>query len=135
MEKYRFFSHTADIGLEVFGRTLPELFTNAAEGLYSLLLTEPPHYTETVVQKISLSGSDNETLFVEWLNELIYRAYSDRKYFDKMKIEIRGNKLSAVLSGYNFRCCFKHEIKAATYHNLKIEKLIDGFKTKIIFDI
>jgi SHS2 domain-containing protein len=29
----------------------------------------------------------------------------------------------------------KMEIKAATYHNLKIEKIPKGFKTEIIFDV
>ncbi len=35
---YEVFEHTADIGLHAFGRTLPELFIHAAQGMESLMV-------------------------------------------------------------------------------------------------
>ena len=53
--------HTADWAYRVWGKSLEELFTHAAQGLYSLvgveLATEP-----RVVRKIHLTGVDSESL-------------------------------------------------------------------------
>ena len=36
MKAYEFFEHTADIGVRAYGRTLEELFINAASALYEI---------------------------------------------------------------------------------------------------
>jgi len=38
MSHYKLFDHTADIGVEVTGRTRKELFVNAAEALFDIML-------------------------------------------------------------------------------------------------
>ena len=38
---YEILEHTADVGIKAYGRTLPELFVNAARGMIALAL-EPP---------------------------------------------------------------------------------------------
>ncbi|MGH9785587.1 MAG: archease, partial [Terriglobia bacterium] len=35
---YEILEHTADVGLKAYGRTLPELFVNAAVGMIALAL-------------------------------------------------------------------------------------------------
>lgn len=38
MSTYKLFDHTADIGIEVTGRTRKELFVNAAEALFDVMI-------------------------------------------------------------------------------------------------
>jgi SHS2 domain-containing protein len=38
MSNYKFFDHTADIGVEVTGRTRKALFVNAAEALFDVMI-------------------------------------------------------------------------------------------------
>ncbi|MBP9531816.1 MAG: archease, partial [Syntrophaceae bacterium] len=44
MKKYELFDHTADLGLEIYGRTKRELFANAALALFDVMIQdiEPP---------------------------------------------------------------------------------------------
>jgi len=42
---YRLFDHTADLGVEVFGKTRKDLFVNAAAALFDLLLDAAGHPT------------------------------------------------------------------------------------------
>ena len=52
---YEVFEHTADIGLHVFGDTLPELFVHAAQGMESLLV-EPASVQAVTSRDISVEG-------------------------------------------------------------------------------
>src|SRR3990172_9412846 len=38
---YEILEHTADVGIKAYGRTLPELFVNAARGMIALALDPP----------------------------------------------------------------------------------------------
>lgn len=40
MKKYERFDHTADLGLEICGRTKKELFANAALALFDVMIQE-----------------------------------------------------------------------------------------------
>jgi SHS2 domain-containing protein len=37
MKRYRVFDHTADLGIQVLGRTVEELFVNGAYALFDLM--------------------------------------------------------------------------------------------------
>jgi SHS2 domain-containing protein len=89
-----------------------------------------------------IEAETDEDLLVRWLNELISLFFACKFYPVSCNLKINqvsGNKkLSAVLLGKHFvpsKENIKMEIKAATYHNLKIEKIPKGFKTEIIFDV
>jgi SHS2 domain-containing protein len=60
---YRLFDHTADLGVEVFGKTRKDLFVNAAAALFDLLL-DAPGIQSTVVREIVIEGSDITDLFI-----------------------------------------------------------------------
>lgn len=136
MKGFRLINHTADVGIEAEGKTLEDLFINAVGGLYYILFGEsPPHTPENVSENISLDAPDTETLLVEWLNEILYHAVSHKRYFDKINLKISDLALSASLNGVVLDCCFKHEVKSATYHDLKIVKTASGYKVKVIFDL
>ena len=68
---YEVFEHTADIGLHAYGKTLPELFVHAAEGMESLMVS-PEQIQAQVSREISVEGHDPVSLLIDWLNELIF---------------------------------------------------------------
>ncbi len=50
---YEVFDHTADVGIHAFGRTLPELFIHAAQGMESLVVA-PEQVRELVSREIAV---------------------------------------------------------------------------------
>lgn len=129
---------SGDVGIRAFGRSLEELFINSASGMYNLITN-----TEKVERKrnidIQLQSHSLDGLLVSWLNELIFQF--DTYWFIGRDVKIKElseYKLKASLSGEDFDET-RHEkrllVKAATYHQLRIEKVGGEWKAEIIFDI
>lgn len=140
MKKYEFIEHTADIGLRVYGKTLEALFKNAAVALFSLLAQ--CRSSKSRERIIELTAATEEDLFVNWLNELISIFYTYKFLPCAYNILIEDSQktkiLTANIKGQIFSP-YKNkvgmEIKAATYHNLKIERNRRGYKAEVIFDV
>jgi len=129
---------SGDAGIRAYGETLPDLFLNAAMGMYSLI-TDPADVREERNIALDLESHSPEGLLVSWLNELIF--HFDTYGFVGKTIRIAallGNTISARVSGEDFDP-ERHEkrllIKAATYHRLSIEKKEGQWVAEIIFDI
>ncbi len=140
MKKYELLDISGDVGLKIRGKTLEELFENAAEGMYSLITNTGQIKGRKNIDIVTESSS-LESLFVSWLNELIF--HFDTYGFIGKAIKINNlnlpeYRLNASISGEDYNSQ-KHEskllIKAATYHNLRIEKTGDIYEAEIIFDI
>jgi SHS2 domain-containing protein len=130
--------HTADIGIAVYGADIKELFANAAVGLFSLM-TELADIKESIERELKLSAEDEEVLLIEWLNELIYVFDVEHIIFKRFEIEeLTGNHIRARCFGEKIdprQHEMKREIKAATYHMLRISRGNRGYEVKVIFDI
>jgi SHS2 domain-containing protein len=137
MKNYSFLTHTADIGMNVRGKTLKNLFSYAAHALFAYLKTST-NKNRPFCLSIKISGVDYESLLVNWLNELNYLSAKKKVYLHSFVIKrLSRKRLEAKTSGFGYRDGNNpsHEIKAATYHNLKIRKTKTGFMAQIIFDI
>jgi len=129
-------NHTADIGITVRGSTLEEVFINSLKGLYKIMGVKSNGKVDFL--EISLKSEKIEDLLVKFLNEIIY--YMETK---KISGEIEKIKIYFKNGEYNLFVKLKmakiekieKEVKAATYHNLNIEKIDDKYKTTIIFDL
>ena len=126
--------HTADWAYRVWGESLEELFTHAAQGLYYLVgvqLAKEPR----VMRKIHLTGVDSESLLFAWLNELIHLHKSENLGFDQVEIlQLDSHTLQAKVKGASTRQWLK-DIKAATYHNLVIHSTAIGFEATLVLDV
>ncbi|WP_052889039.1 archease [Thermogemmatispora carboxidivorans] len=137
---FEVFEHTADVGLQVYGRTLPELFIHAAEGMESLVV--PLEQVEPrVSQEVEVEGDDLVSLLIAWLSRLIFLFDTEFLLFRQFEIEDFSEtqlKMKARASGepYDER---RHElssaIKAVTRHQAEVVPTADGYKARIIFDI
>jgi len=126
--------HTADWAIRVRGATLPELFANAATGMYSLM-TDLPSIAPTVERSIEVKGVDAEALLVNWLNELIYHTEMDGEVFCEFHIELfePTHLRATVQAGRGIE--LKKQIKAVTFHNLQIVLTGDGYEATLVFDV
>ena len=101
------------------------------------IITPLEKVSEKILISVSIDAHDNEELLITFLNELLY-YYSTKKVLFKRfdVIKINETHLDANISGEQLSAHeISNDIKAATYHNLKIEKTADGYKTQIIFDV
>jgi SHS2 domain-containing protein len=130
--------YTADIGLTIESGSIEELFRDAFYGLLEIA-AEKEKMGDVVEQKtVGIKAEDSEALLVDFLNEVIYLIYCSRWLPSSIEeLEISDNKLKAVISGYAYESpeLIKTEVKAATYHGLKITKSGDKWKTKLLFDV
>jgi SHS2 domain-containing protein len=131
-------AHTADIGMIAYGTDMKQAFANAAQGLFSLI-TELDTIKEKEQRNIEVTAPDREALLVNWLNELIYLFEAKEMLFSRFDItSLTDTELRA--SGYGEKIDLakhklKTQVKAATYHMLKIEQNEGGWKAQVIFDV
>ena len=93
----------------------------------------------SAVKKITVKqqGQNREELFINWLNELLSLSSVKGLIFTGFKIKnLSDSSLEAEVSGVDI-ANYKgiKEIKAATYHGLKIEKTESGWLAEVIFDV
>ncbi len=138
MKKYALINHPADIAIKVRGQTLSELFANSAFALFDIL-ADLEGLKGTVTVPLTATGLDYEDLLVRWLDELLYQFYTKGLIFCEFAIEqLDKNTLRAQVKGRYLnenRNRLKTEIKAVTYHDIRIQKLKSCYTVKLVFDI
>ena len=125
--------HTADWALHVWADDLPSLFAEAARGMNALAgvrLAEGPRMSRT----FEIQGADPESLLVAFLSELIYALEQEHLGFSHFDIRMSGKKAAVDAQGASVTSLTK-AVKAATYHNLKIEKTGRGYEVVVVFDV
>lgn len=141
-KQYEYLEHTADIKFLAYGKTLEEVFENAAFAMFNVIIDLSKVSGETA-REVFLKSPDLESLLVDWLSELLYLFEVDEIVFREFQVkEIReeGSEylISARASGeefYSKSLPFETEIKAVTYNQLEIEKTAEGWKAQVVVDI
>jgi len=138
MKRFELIDISGDAGIRAFGKSLEELFLNAAAGMYSLI-ADPGSISLRKSVEIESRGSSLEGLLVSWLNELIFHFDTYGLIGGEVIVnELRDTLIKATVAGEDFDT-EKHGrgllIKAATYHRLKIEHKEDHWEAVVIFDI
>jgi len=135
---YRIFDHTADLGVEVAGVSLEELYAGAAFALFDLL-TDLSSVRAGVAREIVVSGEDPADLLVNFLREILYAWNGDGFLMKSCLVrEVKPQRLKALLRGETFdpsRHRIKQEVKAVTYHQASVEKKGDVWEARVIFDV
>jgi SHS2 domain-containing protein len=136
--RYRTFDHTADLGIEVYGEDQNQLFSNAGFALFDLI-TEADKIEVKTSLDLTVEEMNLEDLMVNWLRELLYLHQSERYLFRDFIIHENSEKLlRATLKGEKFdplRHELIREIKAVTYHQIKVAHEKEMWVSRIVFDI
>jgi SHS2 domain-containing protein len=137
-EGYRILEHPSDVGIEAAGRSLKEVFEYAALGLVSII-ADPSTVDFAERRFVALEGSDHENLLVKWLSELLY-LYDGQQFLpsDVEITRLTSQQLEASVMGESVdaqKHALKTDVKAITYHQLKVEEREDGFLVRVFVDI
>ena len=139
-KKYEIFDHTADMGLYIYGRDREELFAAAQEALMAQL-TNPDGIKPVMEREIILEAESAEELLRKWMAELLYLYQAEGWLtFGVSFSDLTDTSLKARAFGENLdkaRHEQKLEIKAVTWHRLRIEKTGSGehLRATVVLDI
>ena len=137
MKNYELIEHTADVGIRVKASDLKELFTKTALSMFDIIAEPKKEIGIPKKIEIKLKADNLDELFVTWLNELLSLSATKELIFSDFQIKkIDKKHLDAITSGCdikNYR--INTEIKAATYHELKLEETKLGWQAEVIFDV
>jgi SHS2 domain-containing protein len=136
---YETFEHTADLGLRICAPDLDSLFAEAGRGLFSLIVENLDDVRPVEEVSLAVVGTELEYLLFDWLNELLYIFETRRLVLVEFDVKIADGGLQATGRGENFdfaRHRSEHEVKAITYHRLKVEEQPDEtWLAEVIVDI
>jgi SHS2 domain-containing protein len=126
--------HTADLSIRVRGRSLEELFVNAALGM-AMLMADPDQVEPSLERRVELEEYDTETLLVSWLSELLWFNEESDAVFVRFEIEeLTPTRLRATVWGGPAASQWK-QIKAVTFNDLEIIETDEGYEVTVVFDV
>ncbi len=132
------FEHTADLGLRIRAPDLETLFTEAAQALFEAIVEDLSTVRSLQEVQVTLGDDDREFLLFDWLKELLYRFDAEHLLFGKFQVKLSAKGLEGRAWGEPLdraRHHLEHEVKAITYHGLKVEQTADGWLAEVIVDI
>jgi SHS2 domain-containing protein len=135
---YEIFEHTADLGLRIRTTDLEDLFTESADGLFSVIVEGEPDDREARPLEFRIDGERHDYLLFDWLNELLYIFDTKRLVLERFRVHLDEKGLEARADGRPLRPerdRLLHEVKAITYHGLRVERVEDGWLAEVIVDI
>ena len=143
MGTFEVFDHTADVGLDVRGAGLEDLFETAARAMFSIVLVDLPQEVEVeeeVRVPIPSDPGDREELLVAWLQELLYHFEMRHLVPLAFVFHEKGPEALRVRVGFGRFEPGLHrtgqEIKAVTYHALEVAQQPDGtWSARVILDV
>lgn len=138
MKNYQVLEHTADIGIRVKASSLEGLFKNAGLAITDISAEkQKTQYPQKHKIVITQKADNLEELFINWLNELLSVSSAEALIFEDIQIsQITENFIDAIAVGCDIRNYKVNvEIKAATYHQLKVRKSGSLWQAEVIFDL
>ncbi len=144
MLPFEILEHPADVGYLAYGKTLKELFENAALAMCSLACAQEK-IEEREQREIAATGADVESLLYSWLTEILAVADAEQLVFRRACVsELRephagtpGTALG-IARGEKFnrgRHAAGTYIKAVTLHQFAVERTSDGFRARVYLDV
>jgi len=131
---------SADAAFEATGRTLEELFSDAAIATFEVMAD-----TNTVKRlltcEIELENESVDGLLIDWLSELVFLKDTENILFSEFNVNIRKNDvyiLKAEAKGEKIdreKHSLRSDVKAVTYHMFEVTKKGDEWTARVVLDI
>lgn len=138
---HREIDHTADLATEVWAPSREELFAEATVALAALCY-ERDAVEPAEQRRIGVEGGSIEELLVHWLQEAYFQLERDGWLVAgarEIQIQSDDRRVDGTLVGEPYdaeRHTLHTEIKAITYHELRIRRDEDGlWRTPIVVDV
>jgi len=135
---FEHFEHTADLGLRAWAPDLPALFAAAAEALFAAIVERIPTEDPATEIHLDVPGERRDWLLFDWLAELLFVFATRRLLLSDFRVVLGPGGLTAAARARPAdpaRHALLHEVKAITYHDLRVEATPAGWLAEIIVDI
>jgi len=134
---FEFLEHTADLKFRAWGSSLPEALVSCARAFAEATCGES--VVKPVVEKsVVIKAGSLESLVHDWLSELIFYFSTESMLFSRFDLKVDGRyNLKARIAGEKYnpqRHSLFKEIKAATYHDMRIEEENGRWVIEVVCD-
>ena len=135
---YQSIPHTADISFKVWGKTREELFSNAARAVTDCLVEVFDGIPNQTIF-VNLKAESYEELLVQWLTEVLYHFETQSLLglgFSVISCDL--DNFKATIHGVEWDSAtqpLKTQIKAVTFHEMKIQEKEGQFEVQVILDV
>jgi len=136
-DDYEIIQHTADIGIKVKGRTLPKTIGKSILAMSDLMLGNMK-IGSSEEKGFTIEENDLEIALVSILEEVLYIFEYHKFGVSLCSVNIKNNEYRVHLNGAHYnpnKITDGMEIKAVTYHQLKVKRTPDNWIVSVIFDI
>ena len=138
---FHYIEHVSDAMVEAYGRTLSEVFANSARALVNIVCDlSRIDLNKSVI--IETEGFDQISLLYNWLEKVLLTLLVDNIALANFDLKIEQSKgnynLFSTCRGEAFseqKHHYKVEVKAITYHEMKISRRNDMFIVKFLVDL
>lgn len=129
---------TADFEFEATAESLESLFAECGKAIF-MAISDLKLIECKIPVEFNISAESLEDLLFGYLSEIIYLKDTRKMLFGQFIVEISGDySLYCKAIGEPFdrqKHQPKVDVKAATYHKLKIEKTDSGYNVRVILDL
>ncbi|MEM7152860.1 MAG: archease [Myxococcota bacterium] len=134
---HRTVEHTADLALEFWAPDEARLLVQGARAVIELLTEGTPlPTTEPSARPLQLDALDPEDRLVRWLSEVLYLASVEGFLCTDATLELPDGALRGTVYGHaDASEHLRTEIKAVTYHDLKLQRSPGEARARVIFDV
>jgi SHS2 domain-containing protein len=138
MKRYEYFDVTADVGITAYGKSLDELFENAALATFGVMCNLKMVEAE-ITENVEIKSEDLYSLLYDWLTHLLVLRDEKNMLFSKFEVKVREKEFFLKGKAYGEEINLeKHEpgveVKAVTYHMMDVERN-ENWKARFILDI
>ena len=134
---WELFSHDADIGVRGRGASLAQAFENAALAM-SAAIVDLSDIRPQETLRVSCEAPDPETLFLDWLNALVFEMSTRGMVFGAFDVAIDGQRLKAEVTGEPVdpaRHAPAVEVKGATFTELSVRETDGTWVAQCVIDV
>lgn len=125
------------MGVRGFGETRAQAFEQAALAL-TAVITDPSGVSARERVTIHSEAPDDELLFADWLNQVIYEMATRKLLFGRYEVRLVGTRLEATAWGEPADLA-RHdpavEIKGATYTALRVAQENGEWVAQTVVDV
>jgi len=129
--------HTADIAVEATGETLDAIFAAVADGMTAAMSEQFPPSGERF--EFDVTAESREALLFDYLDELIYQrdVRNVLPVDHRASVSQHGDEWSVTASarGVPLEEIAAREVKAVTYSQMELERVDDGWRAYVVFDV
>lgn len=127
--------HPGEVRLRLRAASFGELAAVAGRALAELELRRPAGAADGAWRDLTVRGRDHEALLVNWLNELIYLAETERWIgWEFAAVRETPTELQMRARGVTVETA-PSQVKAATFHGLRIAGVSGGVEADVVLDV